>query len=588
MLIRIATFTILFFLTLLTGCGTAPVKESPVVEDSPLDDPTITAKQLEEQGRYQEAAHEYLRIAAQMPPPAQQGHQLSAIKNFLKAEMVEEAKAELQRFDVNQSYGLEIPLEFVQIQIELADKQVDQAVERLKKLEPTTLPLPLQIEYSQLQAKTSAAQGKELTALRQWLATDELAKSEPLLLKENQQQFWKYLSSLKELKLLVKEKQSLGEVFSGWLDLAILTNSTPQRFWQQALNNWQLRFPNHPGAQYILPMLTQDLAQQPPQVLKVALLLPLNHAQFGEFAQAIKMGFMAAAELDQNKVQITVEDVDSRNVLLMYNKMVEAGVDFIVGPLIKDTLETIANSRTHLPVPTLGLNRLETTITTGNLYQFALAPEDEAQEIATRASVDGHKTALTIIPKDEWGERVANAFKAEWEKQGGKVVASFAYGNDYSTSIPNELTTMATADIAFIATLPDQARQIVPLLAASRPQLSVYSISKIYNEIPNSADEKLEGVTFVDLPWILAPDDQARQLKAIAQKNWPVGEIRHARLFAMGVDAYYLLQQLFQLNDLSSKWQGQTGLLYLNQAGEIHRSHLRKARFVGGQPKLLE
>ena len=597
MKIHISTYVIVLFVLLLSSCGTWLPKSNEPASSQLISDPATKAKQLEMQGSYLESAQEYLRIAAQMRPPTQQGYQLSAVKAFLQANKLTEAKTELAQLDIKQSYGLEIPIELVRIRIDLAENQVEQASQRLAGIDPQTLPLPLQLEYKQLYAQIKLAQGDTLEAIRQWTAVDKLAQADPHLLKRNHQQLWRALLSY-PLNGLKQAEQVPGDIFSGWLALALLVNTTPQNYLLPALNNWQLRFPNHPANQDIIPTLlvppANQLPNQPQQQLKqVALLLPLS-GKFGDSAEAVKNGFITAAEADNlvNRPQISIHDVNPDNLLESYDKAVKAGAEFIVGPLEKSDLEIIANNKKpQLPVPTLGLNHLETPIVTGNLYQFSLSPEDEAQIVASRAAQDGYRAALVLVPEGDWGNRLLIAFQTEWEKQGGKVVSEQNYGNNFEVAVTQLRQELNRGDMLFLVAFPQLARQILPLLTVDSEQhLPIYSTSHIYAKTPDpQRDKDLSGVKFVDMPWILVPDNKAKQLQSTLQPDWPSEKIEKlSRLQALGVDAYEILSQLRSLNPpIPFQRAGQTGHLFLSQDGKIHRDQLQWAHFVEGVPQLL-
>lgn len=582
------TFTyLLILLSFLSGCAVFTPGDKPPADDG-IPDPAKVARQLEIDGHYLEAAHEYLQIAAQMRPPTQQGYQLSAIKAFLKGGMLTEAKAELERLDANQSYGLEIPLEFVQVKIDLAEQKISSALKRLQGIEPTTLPVLERIEYQQLHAQVLAAQGEVFKAVREWINVDQLSDFDPLILKENHQLLWHSLLSHK-LNDLKQVEPVPGEVFSGWIALALLAKTSQQKHLQQALNNWELRFPNHPGTQYIVPSLLQDTDPLPPQPQKVALLLPLS-GKFGEFAKAVQNGFFAAAKADQehDHPAIDVHDVNDDNILQVYQKVVNAGVDFIVGPLEKTSLEKLANSQPHLPIPTLGLNHLEMPVTTGNLYQFGLLPEDETKEAARRAWADGHRSAMVLVPDGDWGKRILDAFQAEWERLGGQAVTQHVYGKDFQSSVPKALKQLDAENCIFMVAFPKTAKEMRPLFKSIlNDRLPIYSTSHVYGGTPNpNQDDSLNGVMFVDMPWVLAPDQNAIPLQKALQQSWPQEMEKYNRLYALGVDAYGLLLRLQQLN--RQQWPGQTGRLSLDNMGVIHREQLRWARFVEGKPHLLD
>jgi len=577
----------LIYLTLIllwiAGCTSPTIKQG--AEEVPVNDPAESAKRLEQQGLYKAAAHEYLRVATQMPAPTRQGHQLSAIRSFLKAGMVNEAKTELDQLDLEQSYGLEIPVEFAKIQIALAENQLSQAEKQLKNIEPTSLSHPLQQEYQQLQAQLTMAKGQILTALRDWINLDNLVQSNSHLLVENHRQLWRALTAVKLKKLQQLNVEPQEETLRGWLALALLKKITPQKLAATALSHWQLRFPSHPAIDSIVLGWRDELGtiEKPTQI---ALLLPVSHRLFGESAQAVREGFLLAAAQENSQAQISVADTNDKNILEIYQQMQDAGIEFIVGPLTKDKLEKLATSQSHLPIPTLGLNHLEDNIVTGNLYQFALSPEDEVKAVANRAWNDGHRNALTCVPNGPWGERLFETFKTQWNQLGGKITSSLSYEQSFQKAIEKQVR-QARADMAFVIALANHnARQIIPIFTNRQPQLPIYSISKIYTGMPNEQkDASLDGVTFVDMPWILSPEKNS--LRTSLWEKQPQEMAKYSRLFAMGIDAYNAIAQLEQLNPASPRWQGKTGQhYYVNQQGKIHRDQLLWARFANGLPAL--
>jgi hypothetical protein len=592
MFIRTLTYLFILF-SLLSGCGKPLVVkvDEPVPATEPvIVDPAETAKQLEKQGHYQQAAEEYLRVAAQTTPPTKQGHQLSAIRAFLKGNQLAKAKAELANLNVKQSYGIEIPLELVRAKIDIAEKHVKQAERRLNGINSATLPEPLQLEYKQLHAQVLFVKGEVLNAVHEWIALDNLSKSEPKVLKDNHQHLWKGLSTLSPNKLK-KVKQEQGDIFSGWVALALLTKTSHQAYLQQGINHWQLRFPIHPATTNIIPSLVQNVDKTLATPTRVTLLLPSFDSKFGKYAQALENGVFTAAAQNNNRIKVTARYVNEDNVLAIYKSAVKEGTDFVIGPLMKSTIAALADSQSQLPIPTLALNHLGKPINTGNLYQFGLLPEDEAKELAIRAWADGHRVALVLIPEGEWGKRVSKAFEKVWEKQGGKIVATHVYGSDFEFSILQVLRqkNVKTANMVFMGAFPITAPTIRKMFVSIlNDRLPIYSTSHIYGGAPNArVDKKLNGVMFVDMPWVLAPNENAKKLQTILQESWSRDDIsKFKRLYALGIDAYTLLSQLQQLT--RNPWQGQTGLLSVDNRGVIHRNKLLWARFVEGKPQLID
>jgi len=593
MLIRHLIYLFIIVLALLSGCSTTPPQPVPASTD-PLNDPAATAKKLDGQGKYIEAAREYLRLAAIKSAPTRQGYQLSAIQSLLKAGKYKEAKAELERLDVSQSFGLELPLELVRIRLDVVENRADKALERLRGIEPTSLPASFQIEYRQLHAQALAAKGDVLAAYREWDWLNNQFSKDPKALKSGQRYWWQSLSALSTDQLRSElQKVQKDEVLAGWIALALLVKTVQPKRLSQAINDWGLRYSNHPASQDIAKSLAQTVASLPAQSVEITLLLPPVESKFGKQGEVVKQGFFAAAYAieEKNRPHVNIRPVTTKTVLKEYEAAVNDGADFIVGPIEKDVLAVLANSQPVLPVPTLGLNYLETATVTGNFYQFGLLPEDEAQEAARQAWQDGRRLPLVLVPEGDWGDRVLSAFQTTWEGLGGKIAFSLGYDTNFVSAIRKVLKNQA-ADMAFMVAFPDIARQMRPyFISEIGDQFPVYSTSHVYSGTPNpQADEDLDGIMFVDMPWVLAPDATAMQLQATLEESWPDSMLQFKRLFAFGVDAYTLLPRLQQLTKAKanqSEWLGQTGPLTLNSQGEIHRHQLLWARFVNGVPQVL-
>ncbi len=313
----------------------------------------------------------------------------------------------------------------------------------------------------------------------------------------------------------------------------------------------------------ILPELTIETKPQ-----NIALLLPPIKTKFGILGKAIKDGFIAAANANQGKLHISTHYVNSNNVSSIYKKVVKQGADFVVGPLLKITIESLIKNKAHLEVPVLALNHLDSQYKVGNLYQFALSATDEAKAVAQLTKQ--HHRAIALYPNTDWGKGVFNAFSKEW--QTGQIVNEipYFYYNNYVTSISRSLAKNKNIDMIFLVAHPNKAYKIVPTLKRKFKNVAIYSTSHIYRgKLTPKKDYKLNNIIFIDMPWILT-------------KDLPFKIKRYKRLYAFGMDAYLLVDKFQQ-----REWQGKTGHLFVNDLGVIHRNKFIALKFVKGKPQLL-
>lgn len=246
-----------------------------------------------------------------------------------------------------------------------------------------------------------------------------------------------------------------------------------------------------------------------------------------------------------------------------------------------------------------------------NLFQFGLAGEDEAIQIAHLAWQEGRRNVLILAPAGAWGERITEAFEQHWLALGGRIGEKRLYPRrtDYSPdirallnvddsrkrfkavrqalgeSIDFEPRRRQDIDWVFMVSLPKQGRLIKPTLAFNfAGDLPVYATSHVYTGQENTTkDRDLNNIRFCDIPWVLAPNDIANTVANAVPKQGI-----YSRLYALGVDAYRVLPRLPQLQRYpSSKLYGSTGELMLDTNQRIRRSGVC-ARFAAGKPKLIQ
>jgi outer membrane PBP1 activator LpoA protein len=346
---------------------------------------------------------------------------------------------------------------------------------------------------------------------------------------------------------------------------------------------------------------------------QVALLLPLS-GRSGPVGQAIQNGFLGAyfatAGALDDRQSVRIYDVTAEGgASAAYQTAVADGAEFVVGPLLKKNVTELAND-ILVPVPVLTLNYLpDDTLAPPGLYQFALAPEDEAASAAVRAMGDGYTRAVALVPSNDWGRRVLQSFATEFEGMGGTLLDYRSYApdkQDFSNEIENLMGLTGSvqryqrmrANLGGSLQFDPRRRQdaeFIFLAAASGParllksqlkfhysgDLPAYSTSSV-NSLDGRSNSDLNGIMFADTPWLVDPQPWIRYLPSAYSEHWPE-ERQLGRLHAMGYDAYNLIASLYanRSNEMI-ELDGATGHLFLDQQGRIHR-RLAWAQFQRGQ-----
>jgi len=286
--------------------------------------------------------------------------------------------------------------------------------------------------------------------------------------------------------------------------------------------------------------------------------------------------------------------------------------------LLKESIESLARSG-PLTVPVLALNQSDdmNNDTSLSLYQFGLAPEDEARQVAERAVADGHPRLIALVPDTAWGKRVYAAFEQALTRMGGQVLDTEYYDSDsadFTRPIRLALNLDGSGDRhqalqnllgeklnfeprrrqdaqgVFALAFPREARQIKPQLRFHQAgDLPVYSTSHVYQaSVDPSIDRDMDGLLFCDIPWVLDTDSEWAAQRRRVETLWPDRGRRDQRLFALGFDAYQVVPWLDTLNLPGfAHFPGATGTLSMDEHRQLHRT-LEWARFSGGTPQRVK
>jgi len=502
----------------------------------------------------------------------------------------------------------------LQAEIALADgkpEQAEQALQHPAFERLGELPVAQQIRSQLARAEALEATDKPLAAARERVFTAPLLSDEQA--RTNHEAIWKLISALPEQQL----QGAADDDLAGWQSLALsLKRAGTVAQQQRAIDDWIAQNPQHPAAEQLPEPLQKlrELADQP--LNNIALLLPMD-GQLASVARALRDGFLAAhLHAQQSGQTLRIELYDSTRMTSIdefYRQAQAAGVQLVVGPLEKDLVRQLAE-RDQLPITTLALNYSDAGQSTPpQLFQFGLAAEDEAREVARRAWADGHRRAIALAPRGDWGGRILDAFRQSWEEAGGTLVAaeplaepvqlanqiadllqlrnSESRGGRVSSitdaSTSNQPTRRQDVDFLFLAATPQQAQQVRPtLIFQYAGDLPVYATSHLHAASHDRTQYlDLEGIRFAETPWLL--NDQLPLRQEVEQK-WPQAGGSLGRLYAMGADAYLLAPRLNQLLALpDTQLDGLSGTLSLNPQQRIERQ-LPWAEFRDGEVQRLD
>jgi len=572
------------------------------------------AERLAQNGDHQGAAAAYVDLAASAVGSDRDRLNLLAVEQWLDAGDASRAQ--------NAFVGISRPSDAASSNIwktnsatlMLYQGEADAALEILEPMSREAMARNRRLRVDALRAdawiqKEDPARAIELMTQREAMLNSRSS------IERNRQHLWQALLVSDPKVLRAGAQLTLDENTRGWLSLGSLAASTGQQGigWINGAVHWRDDHMGHPAMSII------DQFDLPDEVMldypkQIALLLPLS-GRTARAGQAVQNGFMGAyfsslAGLDEDQ-SIRVYDVNTQGGAgAAYENAVADGAEFVIGPLLRNSVVALAND-TLVPVPVLTLNYLpDDVLAPPGLYQFALAPEDEARSAAVRAINDGHTRGVALVPNNDWGRRVLSSFASEFESLGGTLLDYRSYtpaNQDFSNTIEDLMALSGSvqryrrlrANIGAPLQFDPRRRQDTEFifLAADasagrllKSQLKfhysgdipAYATSSVF-ELDGRSNSDLNGIMFAGTPWVIAPHAWIEHLPATFEEQFP-DERRLGRLHAMGFDAYQLIAALYTARTGNmQEFDGATGKLFLEADGRVHR-RLAWAQFQRGEP----
>lgn len=334
----------------------------------------------------------------------------------------------------------------------------------------------------------------------------------------------------------------------------------------------------------ITPQPAPNMQRQPlpdaPAGPHFALLLPLGSPAFAKAAEAVRDGFLAAAAtVGEAALPVRVYPLgdDPQEAVETYIFALRAGARVAVGPLTRSSVTALAESAAVL-VPTLALNVPEGPIQpVPDFYTLSLQAEAEARQMAQLAWQEGRRIALTVSGDTPLLKRIHQAFVEEFTRLGGIHEGESVFSPELAALARlKQAVDEGNSDMVFLALDASRARLVRGYLGA----LALYATSQVNpgNAAGPLVGYDLAGIRFLDIPWLLRPEDPAMAV-------FPRPDYRDAveleRLYALGIDAFRIALSLLR-GKPEAQLDGMTGRLTLGSDRQFVRS-LTLAQFSDGR-----
>lgn len=369
---------------------------------------------------------------------------------------------------------------------------------------------------------------------------------------------------------------------------------------QRNLKRWQAIHPAHPATQALSQQMASLITAEYTPPSQIAVLLPLT-GKYRKAGEAIRSGILQSwFMLAERAPAVHFYDTNSGSVTALYQQAKAAGADAIIGPLLKESVASLLMV-IDPSIPTLILNRSETTHENKQLVFFALPPEAEGEQTARWLQQQGIEHPLLLATGGHTNKRTIDGF-ASYHAEQDQVLSDDAtepyvqhhltrtslfqkqieqaMGIKDSKARIAQLKTLTGADIksqprsrrdldgVYIAATPADTRLIKSFLDVTvspyAERLPVYIGSRAHAGYRN----ELEGTIIGDLAINISPEMAAEKEQVLSlHPSWKASDLR---LFALGFDSLKLIEQIGLIRSLPEfSLQGLSGILRISDKGNI-------------------
>ena len=316
----------------------------------------------------------------------------------------------------------------------------------------------------------------------------------------------------------------------------------------------------------------------PPRRPHLALILPTSSPALGKLADAVRQGFVAAAQIAAGEalpIHVTAIESETQALVESCRFAHSTGALLVVGGLTRDGAAVMAASDCAR-APILALNEVRAE-GNPNVYSISLSIEHEARQAAHLAIEAGLRQAIVIHSPSLISRRVREAFEREWSRAAGELRRLAYTGNPEEAAIIRDRIANSRGDMVFLALDAAEALAVRPYVSAMLP---VYATSLSVNPRGDPlVNLDLQGVRYVEMPWFIQPDHPAVMVYPPPKG---LANVEQERLYALGIDAFRIANLLARGTVPKQPIDGVTGRISI-EAGNHFARQLSSAEIDGGR-----
>ena len=256
---------------------------------------------------------------------------------------------------------------------------------------------------------------------------------------------WRYYTEYQQVELLNDTYDRLSQLPPANLDTMAKSSDRELQAWA-----WLIKTRNQEGLDYkreledvikltddqvFYPQLTEALLQQinqqlaPPQTIGV--FLPLS-GRLAVIGKQIRAGILKHHWHKQSQASLLFYDTQQDEILSLYQRALEDGVNRIIGPLLRENIEQLSQVAGD---ELLALNRIEQAT---QAFQLSIRPLNEAEQIIRHLEQQCYRHIALINSNLSIDSQLANQLQKHWAARHHFELIHHTYPHN-SNNLRNEM-----------------------------------------------------------------------------------------------------------------------------------------------------
>ena len=466
--------------------------------------------------------------------------------------------------------------DIIEAQIKSRSGNYKAAANLLNSINVMALPQDVANYYHSLSGRVNEANGRYLEAGLDYLSlADAVNADKKAQLYDRASNAFSKAAPKDLMNAFRQAKQNGDETACGFIEYALISKNQSAKSKERLLKSFEAKYPDHPVlAKKTAVHEAEQIAETAGTGLgsgdTIAVFLPLSGPYAKIIGNPVKVGILSSYRDRGISVNLKFYDTAASSIPVLYSQAMADKAKIIIGPIIKEQVNDLMAQNPAIPV--IALNQGSAQPNSANIYYLTLAPENDMYNASLEMQKDRIQSPVIIAPRNERGDRMANALNNYWTAENGKGL-SLCYYEDMNTienTVKGCLNGYRSYDAVYIYGSPLETSKIRDSARAYiGDSATYYAGAKSNDGLTQSAiAASLNGIKLGDQPWMLK-DSGAKQR---IQEVLPKANGDTLRSFAIGYDS---LNLALHLRDLTAN-RGQTirglsGDISITENGRLKR-----------------